>query len=68
MGKWYRGVPKNMTMETASNIMLKEYTRYVAANKKPDRRPDQAHQDLQTRLAKNPCSLAQPPAQTGEGA
>ena len=53
MGRWYRGVPKNMTMETASNKVLKEVVRYVAANKKPDRRPDQAHQDLQTRLAKN---------------
>ena len=58
MGRWYRGVPKNMTMETASNMVLEEVARYVAANKNPDRRPDQAHQDLQTRLAKNPCDQA----------
>ena len=52
MGRWCRGVPKNMTMETASNMVLKEVLRYVAANKKSDIRPDQ---DPQTRLAKNPC-------------
>ena len=55
MGRWCRGVPRNMTMETASNMVLKEVARYVAANKKPDIRPDQ---DLQTRLAKNPCDQA----------
>ena len=58
MGSWYRGVPKNMTMETASNMVRKEVARYVAAHKKPDRRPDQAHHDMQTRLAKNPCDQA----------
>ena len=29
MGRWYRGVPKNMTVETASNMSLKEAARYV---------------------------------------
>ena len=58
VGRWYRGVPKNMTMGTASDMVPKEVARYVAAHKKPDRRPDHAHQDLQTRLAKNPCDQA----------
>ena len=55
---WYRGFPQKMTMETASNMVLKEVARYVAANKKPERRPNQAHKDLQARLAKNPCDQA----------
>ena len=53
MGRCYRGIPKNMTMETASSMVLKGIARYVAAHKKPDRRPDQTHQDLPTRLALN---------------
>ena len=55
MGRWYRGVPKNMTVETASNRVLKDVARYVVAHKKPERRPDQPHWDLQARLAQNPC-------------
>ena len=47
-----------MTVETASSMVLKEIARYVAAHKKPDRRPDQTHQDLQARLAQNPCDQA----------
>ena len=58
MGRSYRAVPKNMTMETASNMVLKEVARYVAAHKKPNGRPYQAHEDLQTRLPKNPCGQA----------
>ena len=58
MGRWYRGVPKNMTAETASNMVPKEVARYVAAHKKPDRRLDQTHQDLQARLGQNPCDQA----------
>ena len=54
MGRWYRGVPKNMTLETARSMVPKEIARYVAAHKKPDKRPGQAHQDLQTRLAQKP--------------
>ena len=60
MGRWYWGVPKNMTMSTANNMVLKEVARYVTANKKPDRRPDGAHEDLQTFLAKIPCDQAAP--------
>ena len=58
MGRWYLGVPKNMTMETTSNIVPKEVARYVAAHRKPDRRPDQTHQDLHARLGNNPCDVA----------
>ena len=32
MGRWCRGVPKNMTMETASNMVLKEVARGVPKN------------------------------------
>ena len=58
MGRWYRGVPKNMTVEIVSSMVLKEIAWYVAAHKKPNGRPDQTHQDLQTRLAHNPCDHA----------
>ena len=58
MGRWYRSGPKDLTMETASNMVLQEVARYVAANKKPDRRPDKIRQHLRTRLARNACDQA----------